>query len=221
MTTTLRSSANGTKTRRLDEPSFELEPPTGGGRSRWPEITVGLLIIGIFALAGGWLYSNASTTEPVVALRSDMERGQPVTSNDLRVVEIGSEEALNLVGVDQSAALLGQVALLDLDAGTLVTPELFAAGASIDNGSGIVGMALDPGEYPTLAMRPGDRVRVVSTGGDDSQQVLAESAEVIDVASIGVQSQLFVSVAVTTEQADAIAAASADDLIRLIQVGGE
>lgn len=92
MTTTLRSSANGTKTRRLDEPSFELEPPTGGGRSRWPEITVGLLIIGIFALAGGWLYSNASTTEPVVALRSDMERGQPVTSNDLRVVEIGSEE---------------------------------------------------------------------------------------------------------------------------------
>ena len=70
-------------------------------------------------------------------------------------------------------------------------------------------------------MRPGDRVRVVSTGGDDGQQVLAESAEVIDVASIGVQSQLFVSVAVTTEQADAIAAASADDLIRLIQVGGE
>ena len=221
MTTILRSSTNGTKQTRMDAPSFELEPPTGGGRSRWPEITVGLLIIGIFALAGGWLYSNASTTEPVVALRSDMERGQPVTSNDLRVVEVGTEEALNLVAVDQSAVLIGQVALVDLEAGTLLSPELFAVGAPIANGSGIVGMALDPGEFPTLAMRPGDRVRVVATDGDDGQQVLAENAEVIDVAPIGVQSQLFVSVAVTTEQADAIAAASADDLIRLIQVGGE
>lgn len=221
MTTTLRSSTNGTKPTRMDDPSFELEPPTGGGRSRWPEITVGLLIIGIFALAGGWLYSNASTTEPVVALRSDMERGQPVTSNDLRVVEVGTEEALNLVAVDQSAVLIGQVALVDLEAGTLVSPEFFAAGAPIANGSGIVGMALDPGEYPTLAMRPGDRVRVVATDGDGGQEVLAENAEVIDVAPIGVQSQLFVSVAVTTEQADAIAAASAHDLIRLIQVGGE
>ena len=82
-------------------------------------------------------------------------------------------------------------------------------------------MALDPGEYPTLSMRPGDRVRVLATGGDEGQQVLAGSAEIIDVAPIGVQSQLFVSVAVPTAQADAIASASAEDRVRLIQVGGE
>ena len=221
MTTTLRPRVNGAKAVKTDDTSFELEPPSGGGRSRWPEVTVGLLVIGIFALAGGWLYSNASTTEPVVVLRADMERGQQVTSNDLRVVEVGSEEALNLVGAGQTDALIGQIALVDLDAGTLVNHSLFANGAAIANGDGIVGMALDPGEYPTLSMRPGDRVRVLATGGDEGQQVLAESAEIIDVAPIGVQSQLFVSVAVPTAQADAIASASAEDRVRLIQVGGE
>lgn len=221
MTTTLRPRVNGAKAAKIDDTSFELEPPSGGGRSRWPEITVGLLVIGIFALAGGWLYSNASTTESVVVLRADMERGQQVTSNDLRVVEVGSEEALNLVGAGQTDALIGQIALVDLDAGTLVNHSLFANGAAIANGDGIVGMALDPGEYPTLSMRPGDRVRVLATGGDEGQQVLAGSAEIIDVAPIGVQSQLFVSVAVPTAQADAIASASAEDRVRLIQVGGE
>ena len=221
MTTTLRPNANGARPIKPDEPTFELEPPSGSGRSRWPEITVGLLVIGIFALAGGWLYSNASTTESVIALRSDVERGQAVSGNDLKVVEVGSEEALNLVGVEQSTALIGQVALVDLEAGTLITDNLFAGAAPIAPGTGIVGMALDPGEYPTLAMRPGDRVRVVPTGGDDGQQVLAESAEIVDVTSIGVQNRIFVSVAVTTEQADAIASASAGDRVRLIQVGAE
>lgn len=221
MTTTLRPNANGERPIKPDEPAFELEPPSGSGRSRWPEITVGLLVIAIFALAGGWLYSNASTTESVIALRSDVERGQAVSGNDLKVVEVGSEEALNLVGVEQSTTLIGQVALVDLEAGTLITDNLFAGAAPIAPGTGIVGMALDPGEYPTPAMRPGDRVRVVSTGGDDGQRVLAESAEIVDVTSIGVQNRIFVSVAVTTEQADAIASASAGDRVRLIQVGAE
>ncbi len=68
------------------------------------------------------------------------------------MVEVGSEEALNLVGVDQSAFLIGQVALVDLDAGTLDTPELFAPGGSIANGSGIVGIGTIT-EHPRVDAR--------------------------------------------------------------------
>ena len=91
MTTTLRPHRNGTTPTAPDAPTFDLEPPSGGGRSRWPEVTVGMLIIGLFALAGGWLYSNAADAEPVLSLRNDIERGHVITTNDLRVVEIGSE----------------------------------------------------------------------------------------------------------------------------------
>lgn len=221
MTTTLRPHRNGTTPTAPDAPTFDLEPPAGGGRSRWPEVTVGMLIIGLFALAGGWLYSNAADAQPVLALRNDIERGHVITTNDLRVVEIGSEGTVNLIPSDDPGRIVGQVALTDLSAGTLATNDLFAPAAQIADGTGVIGLALDPGEYPTLSLRPGDVVRVVATGGGAEQEVLAEQAEIVDVAAIGVQSQLFVSLLMTTEQTDAVAAASADDRVRLIQVGGE
>lgn len=205
MTTTLRARRNGTKPTTAEEPSFDLEPPSGTGRSRWPEITVGMLIIGLFALAGGWLYTNVADTEPVLALRGDVERGQLITTSDLRIVEIRTDDAVNLIASDQSAQIVGQVALTDLAAGTLATQELFAPAAQIEPGAGIIGLALNPGEYPTLSLRPGDLVRVVGTNSDNEQVVLAERTEVVDVAQIGVQNQLFVSLLMTTEQTDAVA----------------
>ncbi|MEM7093714.1 MAG: SAF domain-containing protein [Actinomycetota bacterium] len=221
MTTTLRSHRNGTTPTHPEASTFGLEPPAGGGRSRWPEVTVGMLIIGLFALAGGWLYSNAADVEPVLALRNDIERGRVVTTNDLRVVDIGSEGTVNLIPSSDAGRIVGQVALADLSAGTLATSDLFARAAQIAPGTGVVGLALDPGEYPTLSLRPGDIVRVVATSGIAEQEVLVERAEIVDVAQIGVQNQLFVSLLMSTEGTDAVAAASADDRVRLIQVGGE
>ena len=88
----------------------------------------------------------------------------------------------------------------------------------------MVGLALDPGEYPTLSLRPGDRVRVVEVpGGSDTGHadvVLAAEAEIVDVTPIGVQHQLFVSLSVDTSEADAIARAGARDRVRLVQVAG-
>lgn len=224
MTTTLHKrpvpSTNGSS----PPTRFDLEAPNHGpARNRWPEIAVGVMVVALFALVGTWFYSSTSDRQPVVAVRQPIERGQQVTAADLMVVEVASDQALNTVAGAQSAQILGRTALVDLEPGTLVSVGLFADQAQVAVGNGIVGLALDPGEYPTLTLAPGDRVRIVETpkGADgDPEVVLVAAAEVVDVTPIGVQNQLFISVSMAAAEADTVVAAASQDRVRLVQVAG-
>ena len=224
MTTTLRPRPTPSTNGSAPPTRFDLEPPTTGpARGRLPEVAVGLLVVAVFALAGTWFYSSTSDREPVIAVRNAIERGQQVTAADLRVVSVASDQAINALPSDQAALIVGRTALVDLVPGTLVSSELFADQALIEPGNGVVGLALDPGEYPTVTLAPGDRVRIVETpkpADDSTEVVLVESAEIVDVSKIGVQNQLFVSVSMTTAQTDAVASAASQDRIRLVQVAG-
>lgn len=225
MTTTLRRERHPSRNGTSPPQPFDLDgAESTGGRGRGPELTIGILIVAVFALAGTWFYANSTDHEAVLALRTPVDRGSVVTADDLQVVQISSDDALNVLGRDQASAVVGQIALSDLSPGTLITSDDVAASAAIEPGDGVVGLALDPGEYPTLSLRPGDLVRVVQVPGgtetDTADVVLAAEAEIVDVAPIGVQQQLFVSLAVDTSEADAIARAGARDRVGLIQVAG-
>ena len=225
MTTTLQRERHPSRNGAAPPRPFDLD---GAGstprRGRGPELTIGALIVAVFALAGTWFYANSTDHDAVLALRNPVERGSIITADDLQVVQINSDDALNVLGRDQAGAVVGQIALNDLSAGTLITTDHVAASAAIEPGDGVVGLALDPGEYPTLSLRPGDRVRVVEVPGGsdtgDADVVLAAEAEIVDVTPIGVQHQLFVSLSVDTSEADAIARAGARDRVRLVQVAG-
>jgi SAF domain len=223
MTTTLRQDREPAANGNSPPSPFDLDPPRSGARgNRLPEITVGLFLVAMFALAGTWFYTNATDRDAVLALRNPVERGHIITTDDLRVVQINTDDALNVLTRDQSGAVVGQIALNDLSPGTLITVDQVASSAPIATGEGVVGLALDPGEYPSLSMRPGDVVRVVQVPGsgdaDGEETVLAEAAEVVDVTPIGVQNQLFVSLVLDTTQADSVVAAAARDRVRLVQV---
>lgn len=223
MTTALRPKPSVSRNAKATPNRFDLDPPTtGSARSKWPEVTVGLLVLAVFALVATWFYSSTSDREPVLALRAPIERGQTLTSGDLMVVDIAAEPTVNAVSADQAAALVGQVALVDLSPGTLAVGDLFADRAAIADGDGVVGLALDPGEYPTVNLAPGDWVRIVATADTnaDGEAVLVEAAEIVDVVPIGVGNQLFVSVAMTTTAADQVTSAAAADRVRLVQVAG-
>ena len=204
---------------------LNLESAAMARRRRGPELTVGVLIIAVFALLGTWFYTRSVDHDSVLALRTAVERGAVVTADDLEVVTIGSDDQLNVLDETRAGDVIGQVTLSDLSPGTLITTDHLAASAGIEPGDGIVGLALDPGEYPTPLLRPGDIVRVVAVAASaDGEPVidapLAVDAEIVDIAPIGVQHQLFVSLAVDTDAADAIARASALGRVRLIQVAG-
>ena len=113
MTTTLHNRPPPSPNGSSPPTRFDLEAPTQGpARNRWPEITVGLLVIALFALVGTWFYSSTSDRQPVVAVRQPIERGQQVTAADLMVVEVASaRHGLNTTLFENGVGVLGADAI--------------------------------------------------------------------------------------------------------------
>jgi len=203
-------------------------------------MVVAVLLMALFALLAVVFYTRAVASQPVVAVAVDMARGQELGPEHLQSVEVSTDEALALVAPADVAALYGRRAIVDLEAGTLITPALFVDNTALEPGESVVGLALSPGEYPSPFLSPGDHVAVVRTvrdpvelsdaigslaerSGDAApgpmvEFVLVPDAEVFDIQALGSQGEWFVSLRVAAEDAPVVAAAAAASAVRLVQV---
>jgi hypothetical protein len=210
-----------------------------------PQLVVALFLVALFALGAVVLYTQGTAREPVVALAVDVARGEAVTPEMLQVVHVSTDDAISFVSPDASVALFGQRAIADLPAGSLVSAALFVDNTALDDGEAVVGLALGPGEYPSPFLAVGDHVSVVRTVRDsaeladaigdvapqaptgeglevpepgDANFVLVSDAVVFDLAPLGTQGDLFVSLRLSGEDAPVVAAADAAGSVRLVQV---
>ncbi len=205
---------------------FRLEPPQRG--IHVPQLAVGVLLVTLSALVVVVLVSRAAARDPVLALAQDVERGQVVSSADFRVVYLGTDDQVATVAADEMATLVGLTAVVDLEEGTIVSPGYLAARTALEPGEGLVGLALSPGEYPTLRLAPGDAVDVILTGsqpvgpdeGPPGEVVLVAGAEVFDISELGTQGQRFVSLRMDATDAAAVAQAAVERRVRLVLVAG-
>lgn len=203
---------------------FSLEPPRSTRRTRLPELAVGLVVMLAFALAAALWHMRSVDREPTLALARDVGQGEVIEASDLRVVYLSSDVSVARLSGDDASAVTGRVALADLPAGTVLTPALVAARPVLGEGEGVVGLALEPGQFPTSGLRPGDRVNVVagpvSQGGEGAPEeaVLAEEAEVFSVEDLGGQGRRFVSLKMPEPTANAVAAAAERGPVRLVLV---
>lgn len=222
-TLTQRSKLSG-----YDEPAVTLGAAEGSGRRRrMPEMAAGMLLVIVCALGALWWQAAGTDRTPVLALRNPIERGQRIERADLQVVNVEVDHPIASLADTQSGEVLGSFALTDLPAGTIVTTAHFSAGDVLRAGEGVVGVALDAGEAPSLTLATGDAVSVVLTSAPGDPRaftdtvdpvVLVERAEVVDVAPIGVQGGLFVSIQVSEDDAARVATAASADRVRLIEV---
>ncbi|MGH8873787.1 MAG: SAF domain-containing protein [Acidimicrobiia bacterium] len=188
-----------------------------------------VLLVALSALVAVVLFTRAAARDPVLALAADVERGQVVTAGDFQVVYVGTDDPISTVASDELSSLVGLTAVSDLEAGTIVTPAHFVARSVLEPGEGVVGLALSPGEYPTLRLAAGDLVDVILTESPsaaseaeatDGGVVLAERAEVFDIAELGTQGQRFVSLRLPEDAAADVARAAAQGRVRLVLVAG-
>ena len=191
-------------------------------RVRVPQLALGVLLSGLAGL--GFVLFNATSVQrtPVLALASDVQRGQVIEVEDLQVVHVGSDDVLAWTPADRSDLLVGRAAVTDLAAGTLLTTEQVAAGSTLTPGAGVVGLALAPGQYPTPRLAIGDLVSVVEVS--DGLVVLVEAAEVVGIEPVGTQGQWFISLQTGEADATAVAQAAATGEVRLVLIardGGE
>lgn len=202
-----------------------LEAPSGR-RGRWPELAIGVVLMVGFALAALLWHLSSSSKDPVLALAVDVERGEVIEATDLRVVYVASDEPLSHLPGSASATVVGRIATTDLEAGTLLTRSQVTERVVLAPGDGVVGLALEPGQFPALGLVPGDRVNVVTAaaaGGTDSggedRSVLAEDGEVFAVEEVGNQGRQFVSLRMSEADANRVASAAERGPVRLVLVG--
>lgn len=204
--------------------SSKLEAPPGR-RRRLPELAIGVALMVAFALAAVLWHLSSTSKDPVLALAANVERGEVIEATDLRIVYVASDEPLTHLPESASATVVGRIATTDLEAGTLLTRSQVTDRVRLAAGDGVVGLALDPGQFPALGLVPGDRVNVVAaaspTDTDDGEAstVIASGGEVFAVEDLGNQGRQFVSLRMSENDANRVAATAERGPVRVVLVG--
>ena len=201
---------------------FRLEPPRR--KVQIPQLLIAVFLVVVSALVAVVVFSRAAAREPVLALAQPVERGQVISSGDLMVVYVATDDPITTLSSEAASGLVGLTAVTDLEAGTILTPAHFVSRSLLDAGEGVVGLALAPGEYPTPLLAPGDLVDVVVTDsgslepGVTNAEVLVASAEVFDIAELGTQGVRFISLRMPAQETAGVAGAAAAGGVRLVLV---
>ncbi|MEM9131812.1 MAG: SAF domain-containing protein [Actinomycetota bacterium] len=202
----------------------------GSGRRRrqqLPWIALGVLII-VMSMLGFALWTvNQSARTPVLVAGRGIAAGETIADTDLVLVSVGADQGLTVLQAGQEDAIVGLVARGPIPAGTPLSPSLVVGPAeAVPAGQAVVGALLSPGQYPSSSIQAGDRVRLIRTAaaltvddGDDASAAVGEAmiwaVEPIDDG----RRQLFVSLLVPEEAAEAAADVAAADRLRLVLLG--
>ncbi len=218
--TTERQQQNGVRPI-ADSPRIDPRP---GRRSRLPELSIGIVLMVASALGAVLWHMSSTSKQPVLALANPVERGEVIEAADLRVVYIEADNPIAHLPERSSATVVGRIAVTDLDSGTLLSSALVTERTTLGDGEGVVGLSLDPGQFPALGLLPGDRVNVVGTAtpSDDSEgstTVLARAADVFAVEDLGTQGRQFISLRMSEDDANLVAATAERSPVRLVLVG--
>ncbi len=192
--------------------------PAGRRRVRLPELAVGVLVTVGFALAAVLWQLNATQRDPALALARDVARGETITVDDLRVVYLASDDPIAHLGRGDAELVVGRSAVSDLPSGTLLVAGQLADPAELAPGEGVVGLSLEPGQYP-FGLALGDAVNVVGAPEGGGGGVVADGAEVTAVEELAGEQRRLVSLLLPEDAANGVAAAAEAGPLRLVQVG--
>lgn len=208
--------------------SLRVEPSVAQGRHpKLSWIAAGLVVMVAAALFGTVVVARVGDRQPVLAVARTLERGEPLTVDHVRVVEVAVGDDVTVVPASQRDAVVGMLAAATLPEGMLLSRSQLVDGDLVPDGWRVVGLALPPGAYPVSPLRAGDPVAVVRTADRSGSPQAAEGTTVLvadaEVFAFELLSEMgrtaMVSVVVPDEVAAEVASAAADDRIRLL-LGG-
>ncbi len=135
-------------------------------RSRAPQALLAALLIVGGGLGGLILFSRYNQRVPAVVMAAPVAHGQPIDRGDLAVAEVALDGRVATLGsIDQ---VVGRLAAHDLQPGELVTAaDLTTDERLVAGDESVIGLLLEPGQYPTIRLAVGDRVDVFAPGSAD------------------------------------------------------
>jgi Flp pilus assembly protein CpaB len=193
---------------------------------RMPWIALGLLLVFGSGLAfAAWSKASSTRVAVLVAAR-DLDAGEVLTADAVRTEEVAAGPAVAVVTPAQRSLLIGMVARGPIASGTLLARTMVTDGGVVPAGQAVVGAVLDPGAYPTAALRAGDRVDLIATAGENGTDAAAGSLgsatvwSITDAGAADGSEREFISLLVMTDRATAVTNAAAHGQLRLVLVGG-
>lgn len=182
-----------------------------------------VLVVVLGAIITGYAVSIAGGTTSVVAVRTDIARGELITRSALQTVNITLDPSLSTVPGDQIDTLVGKHARVDLHAGGLISPDSITSTALPAEGQSVIGIAAGVGQRPSAALRPGDHVRIVATPRDQddppAEPPTTIEATVVAVHDSGDPGLSVIDVSVARDKAAVLAALVATGRIAIILDG--
>lgn len=212
----IRPSTNGSGHK--PEP-LPLAPPRTL-RSKVPQALLAALLIVGGGLGGLIMFSRYNQRTPAVVVAVPVAHGEVLSREHLAITEVALGREVATIGSISEA--VGRFAAHDMAPGELLSPgDLADQDQLITAGESVIGLLLEPGQYPTTRLVAGDRVDVFAPSTESSGPAagsgpIVADLVVFDVAeSSGDGRTLLVSVVVTADQADVIFDASEQTGVRL------
>lgn len=151
--------------------------PTEPPRQRRPALAaLALLLIVGGALAAGLLAVRMDSREPVLGAARDIPAGTLITADDLREVQVASEE-VSTISLDLLDQVVGTYAKVPIPAKSLVTKTMLTTASPVSDNRAEVAIPLNPALTPA-GLASGDLVQVIriagAGGGDGGAEVLGE-----------------------------------------------
>lgn len=191
-------------------------------RRRPAVIALGLALVALCILASVYLTTTLGRTHKVLAVTSEVARGDRISSSNVTTVDLPmGPTALKPVDASLFDEVVDQVATVDLPAGSLLTEKSYATALEPGEGRSIVGIALNPNQMPAgTTLTSGDQVRIIETpvsGGDAPiEEPFAIPATIVTLTDATVGEQKVVDVEVARGQAAALAARAATGRVALV-----
>ena len=188
-----------------------------------PWVAMGVLMMAMSILGFALWSMQQASRSPILVAKNGIDAGAVIQQSDVRLVSVGADEGLAVMGRTRLDVVVGSVARAPIPEGTPFSEALLLTEADqVEAGTAVVGASLEPGEYPTPYIGPGDRVGLISVSSGSG----ASSDEVVDLGEgvvLGAKAldefadtRLFVSMVVPAESAASVADAASGRRLRLV-----
>jgi len=193
-----------------------------GRRKRLPWLALAVVLVVGGGLLVGLLVQSAGDRTTVLAAARALAPGQVIGEADLRVVDVGVDGEAALVPASARGSVIGQVAVVGIPEGALLSPGQLAPDGGVAPGSVVVGALLGPGELPVPTLRPGDVVELVAvSGGQGAERESLGQGSVFSTAPGTQTGSVFVSLVVDEAIAEEVADVAAQQRLRLLLLPAE
>lgn len=208
-------------------PEAEAELPRLPGRRdpRW--IALGVVALCLGALLSAVVYARVASETTVVAAARTVYRGEVLEADDLTTVRLRGGTLPDTVPAADLDALVGQHAVYDLPAGTVVAGAAVGEVAVPAEGRAAVGLKLATGRAPEALLVPSAPVRLVAlppaatdAAADDELSGKTYPARVLGHAPGADGTSLVLDLDVAADQAPTIALLGAQDRLAVVRDAG-